>query len=396
MNDTPRGNRVRIGLFGRRNVGKSSVINALTNQSISLVSEVAGTTTDPVFKTMELLPLGPVVLIDTAGIDDEGVLGTQRVQRTYDVIRKTDIGLIVFDAAQTDWTLEQELVAAFQAKNKPFLLVRNKMDAVPHPLSTPLDVSKVHDVSASEKTGFDALKEAIGASLQLDVDAHRLVADLIQPNDLVVLVTPIDSAAPKGRVILPQQQVLRDVLDAGAIGIVTKETELEQTLASLTIPPALVVTDSQAFEMVSAIVPTDVPLTSFSILFARNKGDLDELVAGAKAIDSLEDGATVLVSEACTHHRQEDDIGTVKIPRWLKERTNRSFRYVYTSGYRFPSLEDVDLVIHCGACMLNRTEMMHRIHEVTEKDIPIVNYGVLISYVHGIFDRALAPVMHRD
>jgi [FeFe] hydrogenase H-cluster maturation GTPase HydF len=395
MQDTPRGNRVRIGLFGRRNVGKSSVINALTNQSISLVSEIAGTTTDPVFKTMEILPLGPCVLIDTAGIDDVGVLGNQRVERTLDVIRKTDIGLIVFDAAQTDWSFEQELIAAFDTKQKPYLLVRNKVDACDAKIDPPFDSSRILDVSAKDKTGINHLKEAIGRSLHLEEGAHPLVADLIRPKDLVVLVTPIDSAAPKGRIILPQQQVLRDVLDAGAIGIVTKETELSQTLESLSTRPALVVTDSQAFELVSALVPSDIPLTSFSILYARNKGDLDELVAGARAIDDLPDGATILVSEACTHHRQEDDIGTVKIPRWLQERTNKTFRYVYTSGYRFPSLDDVDLVIHCGACMLNRTEMMHRIHEVTDHDIPIVNYGVLISYVHGIFDRALAPVRSR-
>ena len=393
MNRTPRSNRTHIAIFGRRNVGKSSVINALTNQSISLVSDVAGTTTDPVFKSMEILPLGPCVLIDTAGIDDVGVLGTMRVDRTYDVINKTDIGLVVFDVAQRAFDDELRLIKEFKKRKKPYLLVGNKIDA-----STNQDYQRVfvdddvHLVSAVDRTGIHELKEAIGTTLEIEEEKFRLVGDLIQPGDIVVLVTPIDKAAPKGRLILPQQQVIRDVLESDAIAIVTKEYELRETLMNLNKPPALVVTDSQAFLKVSADTPPSVPLTSFSILFARNKGDLPELVKGAVAIESLKNGDKILISEGCTHHRQSDDIGTVKIPRWLRQHTGKDFEFLYSSGYSFPKeLDDVQLVVHCGACMLNKADMMHRISEVTKRNIPIVNYGVLISYVHGIFERALAP-----
>lgn len=393
MNKTPRANRTHIAIFGRRNVGKSSVINALTNQSISLVSDVAGTTTDPVFKSMEILPLGPCVLIDTAGIDDVGALGAMRVERTYDVINKTDIGLIVFDVAQQEFADEQQLIKEFKKRKKPYLLVANKIDASDrkdYQMVFPNDV--VHLVSAIDRTGIHELKEAIGTTLEIEEEKFRLVGDLIQPGDFVVLVTPIDKAAPKGRLILPQQQVIRDVLESDAIAIVTKEYELRETLMNLTKPPALVVTDSQAFLKVSADTPPEVPLTSFSILFARNKGDLTELVKGALAIEALKSGDKILISEGCTHHRQSDDIGTVKIPRWLRQHTGKDFEFLYSSGYSFPrELDDVQLVVHCGACMLNKAEMMHRIREVTTRNIPIVNYGVLISYVHGIFDRALAP-----
>ncbi len=394
MNKTPRSNRTHIGIFGKRNAGKSSVINALTNQKISLVSEFAGTTTDPVFKSMEILPLGPVVLIDTAGIDDVGELGEMRVERTYDVINKTDIGLIIFDINQSEFSDELKLIKEFKKRQKPYILIANKHDVrtVDIDYKTIFKKSQVNLVSAVTKSGIEEVKEIIGTTLKIEEDKFRIVGDLINPGDLIVLVTPIDKAAPKGRLILPQQQTIRDILESDAIAIVTKEHELRETLDKLGTKPKLVITDSQAFLKVSADTPKDIQLTSFSILFARNKGDLVELVKGAKAIDNLPSGAKILVSEGCTHHRQSDDIGTVKIPRWLRQYTGKDFEFIYSSGYSFPKeLDEVDLVIHCGACMLNKTEMLYRIKQVTDKSIPIVNYGVLISYVQGIFERALDP-----
>ena len=394
MNNTPRANRTHIAIFGMRNVGKSSVINALTNQQISLVSDFAGTTTDPVFKSMEILPLGPVVLIDTAGIDDIGELGKLRVQRTYDVINKTDIGLIVFDVNQTSFVYELELIKEFKKRQKPYLIVANKIDELDSELSFD-DVFKkdvVYKVSALEKKGIEQLKQVIGTTLKIQEEKFRIVGDLVNPGDIIVLVTPIDKAAPKGRLILPQQQTIRDILESDAIAVVTKEHELRETLDKLGTKPKMVITDSQAFLKVAADTPKDILLTSFSILFARNKGDLEELVRGAKAIEKLKSGDKILVSEGCTHHRQSDDIGTVKIPRWLRQYTGKDFEFIYSSGYSFPKeMEDVQLVIHCGACMLNKAEMLYRIEQVKEKNIPIVNYGVLISYVQGIFDRALDP-----
>lgn len=394
MNQTPRSNRTHIGLFGRRNAGKSSVINAITNQNISLVSEHLGTTTDPVFKSMEILPLGPVVLIDTAGIDDVGELGELRVQRTYDVINKTDIGLIVFDHSQLDFKSELDLIKEFKKRKKPYLLVANKIDIATsnEAIKDVFKKEKVHYVSAVEKSGVKELKEAIGTTLKIEEEKFRVVGDLIQPGDLVVLVTPIDKAAPKGRLILPQQQTIRDILESDAIAVVTKEHELRETLDKLGTKPKMVITDSQAFLKVSADTPKDITLTSFSILFARNKGDLLELVKGAKAIDRLESGDTILISEGCTHHRQSDDIGTVKIPRWLRQYTGKDFNFIHSAGYTFPKdMSNVKLVVHCGACMLNKAEMMYRIEQVKDMEIPIVNYGVLISYVQGIFERALDP-----
>ncbi len=394
MNKTPRSNRTHIAIFGKRNAGKSSVINALTNQQISLVSDVLGTTTDPVFKSMEILPLGPVVLIDTAGIDDIGKLGELRVQRTYDVINKTDIGLIIFDITQDEFEHELKLIKEFKKRQKPYLLVANKTDLKEQDLDYKSIFKKdtVYKVSATQKKGIEELKEKIGSTLKIEEEKFMIVGDLLNPGDLVVLVTPIDKAAPKGRLILPQQQTIRDVLESDAIAIVTKEHELRETLDKLGTKPKLVITDSQAFLKVSADTPKDIQLTSFSILFARNKGDLNELVKGAKAIDNLQSGDKILVSEGCTHHRQSDDIGTVKIPRWLRQYTGKDFEFIYSSGYSFPKeLDEVKLVIHCGACMLNKTEMLYRIKQVTDKNIPIVNYGVLISYVQGIFDRALDP-----
>ncbi len=394
MNQTPRGNRTHIAIFGRRNAGKSSVINALTNQSISLVSEVAGTTTDPVFKSMEILPLGPVVLIDTAGIDDVGELGALRVERTYDVINKADIGIIVFDYTQNDFQNEQELIAEFKKRSKPYLLVANKKDLSEEnkDFTTAFKNDIIYLISALEKTGIFELKEAIGNAIKIEKEKFQIVGDLINPGEIIVLVTPIDKAAPKGRLILPQQQVIRDILESDAIAVVTKEHELRETLENLKKKPALVITDSQVFLKVSADTPKDIRLTSFSILYARNKGDLNELVKGALAIDRLESGDKILISEGCTHHRQSDDIGTVKIPRWLRQYTGKDFTFLHSSGYGFPKeMDDVKLVVHCGACMLNKAEMMSRIKQVTDRNIPIVNYGVLISYVQGIFNRALEP-----
>ncbi len=395
MNKTPRSNRTHIGIFGKRNVGKSSFINALTNQQISLVSDFKGTTTDPVFKSIEILPLGPCVLIDTAGIDDKGtILGDMRVQRTYDVINKTDIGIILFDINDVDdFTYEYDLIKEFKKRRKPYLLVANKVDL--HSDDNFFKIfkkDKVYKVSSVTKKGIEEIKEVIGSTLKIEEEKFRVVGDLLKPLDIVVLVTPIDKAAPKGRLILPQQQTIRDVLESDAISIVVKEHELRDTLSKLNTKPKLVITDSQVFLKVSADTPKDVMLTSFSILFARNKGDLEELVRGAKAIESLESGDVILVSEGCTHHRQSDDIGTVKIPRWLRQHTGKDFNFRYSSGYTFPKdMSDVKLVIHCGACMLTKTEMMHRINEVKDKGIPIVNYGILISYVQGIFERALEP-----
>jgi len=393
MNQTPRASRTHIGIFGRRNAGKSSVINAMTNQSISLVSDIAGTTTDPVFKSMEILPLGPVVLIDTAGIDDTGELGKLRVEKTYDIINKTDIGLIVFDINQDEFSFEKELIKEFKKRQKPYLLVANKLDSSTEKNDfIGIFKDEVLKVSAITKEGIDDLRNKIGITLKIEEEKFMIVGDLLKPGDIVVLVTPIDKAAPRGRLILPQQQTIRDILESDAIAVVTKEHELRETLDKLGTKPKLVITDSQVFLKVSADTPKDIMLTSFSILFARNKGDLEELVKGAKAIEKLENGDRILVSEGCTHHRQSDDIGTVKIPRWLRQYTGKDFNFTYSSGYSFPKdMEDVKLVIHCGACMLNKAEMMHRISQVVEKEIPIVNYGVLIAYVQGIFERALDP-----
>lgn len=394
MNKTPRGNRVHIGIFGMRNAGKSSLINALSNQQISLVSEFSGTTTDPVYKTMELLPLGPVVLIDTAGIDDSGELGNLRVKKTNEVIGKTDFGLIVFDVNQTDFLYELDLIKRFKERKTPYMLVGNKTDQHKNEFKRPFEFAKenIEFVSALKREGINRLKNAIVKNVRFQDDKFRLLGDLISPGDLVVLVTPIDKAAPKGRLILPQQQVIRDVLESDCVCVVTKEHELKHTLEMLSVKPKLVITDSQAFLKVSADTPKDIMLTSFSILFARQKGDLIELIKGAKAIESLKNGSNILISEGCTHHRQSDDIGTVKIPRWLRNYRGMDFNFEYSSGYSFKEdMIDIDLIIHCGACMLNKSEMLSRIERAKDNGIPIVNYGVFISYVQGIFERALTP-----
>ncbi|MFK5884013.1 MAG: [FeFe] hydrogenase H-cluster maturation GTPase HydF [Candidatus Izemoplasma sp.] len=389
MIKTPMSLRPHIAIFGRRNTGKSSLINAITNQGTALVSRHKGTTTDPVYKTMEILPLGPIVLIDTAGIDDTGELGELRIKRTEDVINKIDVGIIVFDVNQTDFSYEKELIRKIKNKHKDYILVANKSD-IKH---KKLDYSKmftkeVLKVSSLSKVGIKELKEVIGHLLNIEIQNKPLVSEFVSKGDVIILVTPIDSAAPKGRIILPQQQTLREILDVGGISIVIQATQLKETLNK--IKPKLVITDSQVFEYVSEITPLDVKLTSFSILFARSKGNLNALVSGVKALDSLVDGANILISEGCTHHRQCEDIGTVKIPSWLKEYTKKKFNIKYSSGHTFEEeLKGVDLVIHCGACMLNKNEMEYRLESVNNRKIPIINYGIFIAYIHGIFKRAV-------
>ncbi len=397
LNATPRGNRVHIALFGRRNAGKSSVINAITDQDIAIVSEVKGTTTDPVYKSMEILPIGPTVIIDTAGLDDFGQLGELRKKKTIEVLSKTDVALVVIDASQGITDDDQFILELIREKNIPQILVLNKQDAFETSADAIESIKETYKVpiipvSAATGKGIQSLKKAIASSLPEDEDKFRIIGDLIQPGDFVVLVTPIDKAAPKGRLILPQQQTIRDILESDAIAIVTKEFELKETLEKLGTKPRLVVTDSQAFLKVSADTPRDIPLTSFSILFARHKGDLNELIRGAKAIDKLKDGDKVLISEGCTHHRQADDIGRVKIPRWIRQMTGKQIEFEYTSGTQFTEeLEKYSLVVHCGACMLNKTAMTYRINQAKEYGVPIVNYGVLIAYVQGIISRAIEP-----
>lgn len=381
--------RVHIGFFGLRNAGKSSLVNRVTGQTLSIVSEVRGTTTDPVRKAMELLPVGPVVIIDTPGLDDEGALGEERVRRTRRVLDQTDIAVLVVDAAAGLSQADRELMQLFEGKRIPFVVAMNKADLVSVPESVPENTIYV---SAQKNENIYALKEKIAALSRSAASPRELIADLVWSGDAVVLVTPIDSAAPKGRLILPQQQTIRALLDAGCVPVVTRETELSRTLSLLSEPPALVVTDSQAFGIVSKIVPESVRLTSFSILFARYKGDLRTAVLGAAALRRLKDGDTVLISEGCTHHRQCGDIGTEKLPRWVKSYTGRDVNFAFTSGGEFPDdLSPYALVIHCGACMLNEREMQSRLCRAAEQSVPITNYGIAIAQMHGILDRALRP-----
>lgn len=397
MQNTPRGNRLHIAIFGRRNAGKSSLINALTNQEIAIVSSVAGTTTDPVYKAMEILPIGPVVLIDTAGIDDEGELGELRVKRSRDVLNKTDLALLVVEAGAAVSRFEEELLQLCREKNLPVVGVVNKTDLHHDGADTvnafaELLRSKPVEVSAVTGYGITELKIAIIRSAPPGWDEQPIVGDLLDPGDLVVLVVPIDKAAPKGRLILPQVQTIRDILDHGAISVVAREEELKQAISELTQKPRLVITDSQVFRKAESDTPPEAPLTSFSILFARYKGDLETLVAGAAAIDKLRPGDRVLMAEACTHHRVEDDIGRVKIPRWLRQSAGGELNFDWSSGFGFPDkLEEYKIIIHCGACMINRREMLARIARAREAGIPIVNYGVAIAHLMGILPRALSP-----
>jgi len=392
LNETPSANRVHIGFFGKRNSGKSSLVNAVTGQDIAVVSEVKGTTTDPVYKAMELLPVGPVMIIDTPGVDDEGYLGELRVKKTRQVLRKTDVAVLVTDSVSGMSKEDEELINLFEEKNIRYIIVYNKADLLEN---IPAETDNAIYVSAKTGHNINRLKEKIAALAAADEPEKRIVGDLLEPSDFVVLVIPIDKAAPKGRLILPQQQTIRDILDSGATAIAVRETEFRETLEKLGKKPKIVITDSQAFSKVSAETPEDILLTSFSILFARYKGYLETAVKGVKALDTLKDGDTVLISEGCTHHRQCDDIVTVKLPRWIREYTNKQVNFEFTSGTGFPDdLSGYRLVVHCGGCMLNEREIKYRQKCAVEQNVPITNYGILISYVHGILERCIAIFPH--
>lgn len=387
LNQTPSAGRLHISFFGCRNAGKSSVVNAVTGQELSIVSDIKGTTTDPVTKSMELLPLGPVVIIDTPGIDDVGELGELRVKRTKRILNKTDIAVLVVDATAGPTTADQELITLFREKELPYLIVYNKSDLI-----SPIPDAGEHEiwVSALKKTNIQELKERLGHLIQTDIMTKKLVGHLLKPLDTVILVCPIDESAPKGRLILPQQQAIRDVLEAGAIAVVVREHELAAALDQLGNKAAMVITDSQAFSMVGKITPDSIPLTSFSILMANYKGFLKTAVAGVSALKNLQDGDTVLIAEGCTHHRQCNDIGTVKLPRWITAHTGRQFSFSFSSGNSFPEdLTPYRLVVHCGGCMLNQREMETRAARAAAQGIPYTNYGVLIAYLNGILERSL-------
>lgn len=403
LNTTPSAERTHIGIFGKRNAGKSSVINALTGQNLAIVSDVKGTTTDPVLKAMELLPLGPVVMIDTPGLDDEGELGTLRIQKAYQILNKTDIALLVIDGTEGMTAEDTAILKRIKDKKIPFAVVLNKADLLPatagNAKEIPAEIAtscgipseNILWVSAADGLHINELKERISGLLPAEDMTHKIVGDLIAPGDFVVLVVPIDKAAPKGRLILPQQQTIRDILESGAISIVTRETELEETLNALEKRPSLVITDSQAFEQVAKLTPADIPLTSFSILFARYKGNLDTVVRGAKALDTLQEGDHVLICEGCTHHRQCEDIGTVKLPRWIRQHTGKECHFEFTSGTEFPlDLSKYKLIIHCGGCTLNEREMKYRLKCAEDAGIPITNYGTAIAYMKGILKRSVA------
>jgi len=397
MMNTPRGQRLHIGIFGRRNAGKSSLLNAITEQNIAIVSPIKGTTTDPVYKSMELLPIGPVVLVDTPGIDDEGMLGEQRIKKTRSILRKTDIALLVVGVDEDFSADDQALVNLFEEANVKYLTVFNKSisslsgDCEPGPQTT--WKNEIY-VNALTRENITELKEKIARVFETDTTpAHYLIADLLAPGDVVVLVVHIDESAPKGRLILPQQQVIRDILDARGIPIVTQVADLALTLEKLQYAPQLVVTDSQVFGPVAEITPQNIGLTSFSILMARYKGLLTEAVDGAQAIDTIQTGDHILISEGCTHHRQCDDIGTVKIPRWIEARTGAKPVYTFSSGEDFPDdLSKYKLIIHCGGCMLNVREMQYRQGSAKRSNIPMTNYGVAISHMQGILQRSIAPL----
>ena len=398
MNQTPASERVHISFFGKRNAGKSSVINAVTGQDLAIVSSVMGTTTDPVYKTMELLPLGPVMVIDTPGIDDEGELGALRVRKSYQVLNKTDIAILVIDSTARKGEEELELIHRFHKKGIPYLIVYNKIDL--------LSTEKIKDlamsvragevlVSASDGMNIQELKEKIASLKPEDTHKYPLIQDLIEPLDLVILVVPIDKAAPKGRLILPQQQTIRDILERGALSLVVRDTELKSTLDHFLaqgVCPKLVVTDSQAFARVSKAVPENITLTSFSILFSRYKGELETQLKGVTALSSIEDGDRILIAEGCTHHRQCGDIGTCKMPEWIRNYTGKKPVFEFTSGTEFPDdVSSYKMVVHCGGCMLNEREMKYRIACCQDQGVPITNYGILIAQVTGILKRSLGP-----
>ena len=379
--------RLHIGVFGRTNVGKSSLLNRVTNQEISIVSEIAGTTTDVVEKSMELLPVGPVTFLDTAGLDDETELGEKRIEKTMKIINRIDVAVVVCDYDGLD-DYEKELIKKFDELKIPYLIVENKCDI--KKVEIPDYKNVLYTSVKDDENLVFRFKDALVKLLPDDfVNSPKIVGDLVPPKSTVILVIPIDKEAPKGRIILPQVQTIRDLLDSDCLSYVVKETELKQAIENLKTPPALVVTDSQAFKQVSEIVPENIALTSFSILFARLKGDLDEFIKGAKAIENLKDGDMVLILESCTHHAIEDDIGRVKIPNWLRKKTGKNLVIHNYAGHDFPDLSDYKLVIHCGACMTNRREVLSRILIANQKNVPITNYGIVISYCLGILPRAV-------
>lgn len=392
LNDTPQSERIHIGFFGRRNAGKSSIVNAITNQQMSVVSDVKGTTTDPVTKAMEFLPLGPVVIIDTPGIDDEGELGKMRVKRTKQVLNRVDVAILVVDSQQGMSELDNELVDIFIKKKIPYIIALNKCD-----ITDCCDMPNSVSVSAKNRTNIELLKEKIAIIAKLKTNNNKICSDIISKGDIVVLVVPIDSSAPKGRLILPQQQTIREILDSEAIAVVTREYELEATLKRLGAKPSLVITDSQVFENVAKIVPNEIPLTSFSILMARYKGFLDTAVKGACVIKDLADGDAILISEGCTHHRQCEDIGTVKLPKMLKKYTDKNLTIEISSGREFPEdLTKYSLIIHCGGCMLNEREMNYRKKTAEDSNVPFTNYGTAIAYMKGILSRSIMPLKNSD
>lgn len=394
LNNTPAGERVHIGIFGRRNAGKSSLINAITGQRLAIVSNVKGTTTDPVFKTMELLPLGPVILIDTPGLDDIGALGALRIEKSRQILNKADIAVLVVDAATGLTPQDESLLSRIREKKLPHVVAYNKADTVSQELLSDLPPEAMA-VSATTGENIHALKEHLAHLVPDTLKDRHLVADLLSPGDFVLLVIPIDKAAPKGRLILPQQQTIRDVLEAGASAMMVRDSELADTLAGLGKAPRLVITDSQAFAEVSHIVPPEIPLTSFSILFARYKGDLAQTLEGVRALDTLKEGDKVLIAEGCTHHRQCDDIGTYKIPKWIAAHTGITPDFTFTSGVEFPEdLTPYKLIIHCGACTLNPMEVTHRMAVARTQNVPFTNYGIFISYINGILERCIAPLAH--
>lgn len=387
LNDTTNSERIHIAFFGLRNAGKSSLVNAVTGQELAVVSDVKGTTTDPVKKAMELLPLGPVLIIDTPGLDDEGELGALRIKKTHEILHQTDIAVLVVDACLGLSEQDKALMLLFEERKLPYILVWNKVD-----LLKTRSKSRQNEICVSAATGegIHELKEMLGTFCKGKDTEKHIVADLLEPGDVVVLVIPIDASAPKGRLILPQQQTIRDILDAGCTVVSCRDTELTHTLDTLKAKPKLVITDSQAFEGVSKDVPTDIPLTSFSILFARYKGDLIPLVQAAAKLSELKDGDQILISEGCTHHRQCGDIGTVKIPHWIETFSNAKPKYTFTSGGEFPeNLTPYALIVHCGGCMLNEKEMKHRIQTASVFGVPIVNYGIAIAHMHHILRRSL-------
>ena len=403
LNETISAERVHISFFGRRNAGKSSLVNAVTGQNLAVVSDVKGTTTDPVKKSMELLPIGPVVIIDTPGFDDEGELGELRVQKTREILAKTDVAVLVLDATEEMGTQEEEFLALLKEKKLPFVVVKNKVDLMedvaeriePGVSGKPEVDADTNGypklfVSATKNINITELKNLLGTLAKSKENNKKIVADLLESGDVVILVTPIDESAPKGRLILPQQQTIRDILDAGCMAFVCQDTELPAALTTLAKPPRLVITDSQAFGRVSKMVPMEIPLTSFSILFARYKGDLETQVKGAAMLSKLKDGDKILIAEGCTHHRQCGDIGTVKLPNWIQKFSDAKVQIDFTSGGEFPTdLSEYKLIVHCGGCMLNEAEMKHRITLAKEAEVPMTNYGVAIAHVNGILKRSM-------